>query len=149
LSSADVYQAYGRLIGLEAGPPAPGLLTESSPLRTVLYPHRTQAKSPDDWVYRYDKILVEQTVLSDPSVTAVVLRLPIVDGPGDNADLSTVHGFRYQPQWRWTHAYVQNVADAIVVAALHPAAAGIYNVGEEMAPTVAERLAGLPPLPVA
>jgi len=149
LSSGDVYQAYGRLIGLEAGPPAPGLLTESSPLRTVLYPHRTQAKSPDDWVYGYDKILVEQTVLGDPFVPAVVLRLPKVYGPGENADFSTVHGFRHQPQWRWTHGYVENVAHAIVVAALHPAAAGIYNVGEEMTPTVAERLAHLPPSSVA
>jgi len=40
---------------------------------------------------------------------------------------------------------------AIVMAALHPAAAGIYNVGEEVTPTMAERLAHLPPssVPVA
>jgi nucleoside-diphosphate-sugar epimerase len=149
LSSGDVYQAYGRLIGLESGAPVPGLLTESSPLRTVLYPHRTQATSPRDWVYSYDKILVEQTVLSAPFVPAVVLRLPKVYGPGENADFSTVYGFRHQPQWRWTHGYVENVAHAIVVAALHPAAAGIYNVGEHMTPTVAERLAHLPPASVA
>jgi nucleoside-diphosphate-sugar epimerase len=35
-------------------------------------------------------------------------------------------------------------AHAIVLAALHPAAAGIYNVGEEDPPTVAERLKNLP-----
>ena len=74
-----------------------------------------------------------------------VLRLPKVYGRGDNADLATVYAFRNHPQWRWTHGYVQNVAAAIVLAALHPAAVGqIYNVGEEHTPTMAERLAKLP-----
>jgi nucleoside-diphosphate-sugar epimerase len=145
LSSGDVYQAYGRFTGLEPGPPVPGLLTESSPLRTVLYPYRRHAQSPDDWIYSYDKILVEQIVLSEPLLRAVVLRLPKVYGPGENADLSTVYGFQHQPKWRWTHGYVENVAHAIILAALHPRAAGIYNVGEEDTPTVAERLAHLPP----
>jgi nucleoside-diphosphate-sugar epimerase len=145
LSSGDVYQAYGRFTGLEHGPAVPGLLAESSPLRTVLYPYRRQAQSPDDWVYHYDKIFAEQHVLSDPLLPAVVLRLPKVYGPGENADLGTIYGFRQHPLWRWTHGYVENVADAIVLAALHPAAAGIYNVGEEYTPTVGERLARLPP----
>jgi len=145
LSSGDVYQAYGRLTGLEPGPPVPGLLTESSPLRAVLYPYRKQAQSPDDWIYHYDKILMEEIVLGDPLLPAVVLRLPKVYGPGDNADLSTVYGFQHQPNWRWTHGYVENVAHAIVLAALHPVAAGIYNVGEEHTPTMAERLVNLPP----
>lgn len=145
LSSGDVYQAYGRLIGLEAGPPVSGLLTESSPLRTVLYPYRKQAQSAEDWIYCYDKILVERIVLGEPSLPAVVLRLPKVYGPGENADFSSVYGFRHQPHWRWTHGYVENVAHAIALAALHPAAAGIYNVGEEHTPTIAERLAELPP----
>jgi nucleoside-diphosphate-sugar epimerase len=145
LSSGDVYQAYGRFIGLEPGPPVGGLLTESSPLRTVLYPYRKQAHSADHWIYSYEKILMEQIVLSEPLLPAIVLRLPKVYGPGENADLSTVYGFRHQPKWRWTHGYVENVAHAIVLAALHPAAAGIYNVGEEDTPTVAERLANLPP----
>jgi nucleoside-diphosphate-sugar epimerase len=145
LSSGDVYQAYGRLIGLEPGPPVTGLLTECSPLRTVLYPYRKQAHSADDWIYSYDKILMERIVLSDPLLPAIVLRLPKVYGPSENADLSTVYGFRRHPKWRWTHGYVENVAHAIVLAALHPAAAGTYNVGEEETPTMAERLASLPP----
>jgi nucleoside-diphosphate-sugar epimerase len=75
-----------------------------------------------------------------------VLRLPKVYGAADNADLSTVYAFRNQPQWRWTHGYVENVAAAIVLAALQPLAAGrIYNVGEKHTPTTAERLAKLPP----
>jgi nucleoside-diphosphate-sugar epimerase len=144
LSSGDVYRAYGRFAGLEVGPAEEGLLKESSPLRFVLYPYRTQARSPDDWVYSYDKILVERAVLSEPGLPAVVLRLPKVYGPGQNDDLATVYGFRHRPQWRWTHGYVENVAHAIVLAVLHPSAAGVYNVGEQHTPTVAERLADLP-----
>ncbi len=74
-----------------------------------------------------------------------VLRLPKVYGPNGNADLATVYGFRNHPHWRWTHGYVENVAAAIVLAALHPAAANrIYNVGEAYTPTIAERLQTLP-----
>jgi len=147
-SSGDVYLAYGRLTGLEPGSPIEGLLREDSPLRSVLYPYRKQAASDKDWLhYFYEKILVERIVASEPDLPATILRLPKVYGPGGNADLKTVYGFRDYPSWRWTHGYVENVAAAIVLAATHPAAAGrVYNVGEEHTPTVAERLAHLPPL---
>jgi nucleoside-diphosphate-sugar epimerase len=76
----------------------------------------------------------------------VALRLPKVYGPGGNVNLATVYSFANQPAWRWTHGYVENVADAIVLAATHPCAVRrIYNVGEPHTPTVAERLATLPP----
>jgi nucleoside-diphosphate-sugar epimerase len=146
LSSGDVYRAYGRFSGLETGPPEEGLLTEESPLRTILYPYRRQAKSPDELNYFYDKILVERQVLRQAQLPATVLRLPKVYGPGGNANLATIFGYRHQPGWRWTHGYVENVAAAIVLAALHPAAANrVYNVGEEYTPTVAERLKSLTP----
>jgi nucleoside-diphosphate-sugar epimerase len=146
LSSGDVYRAYGRLTRAEPGPIEAGLLHEDSPLRSVLYPYRKQAKSAADWVYDYEKILVEREILGNPDLPGVILRLPKVYGPGNNADLATVYGFRHQPQWRWTHGYVENVAAAIVLAAGHPAAsARIYNVGEASTPTVGERLACLPP----
>jgi nucleoside-diphosphate-sugar epimerase len=144
LSSGDVYQAYGRFAGFESGPAEPGLLTESSPLRTVLYPYRKLAQSGNDWVYNYEKILMERIVLADKSLPAVVLRLPKVYGQGENADLATIYRFRHQTHFRWTHGYVENVAHAIVLAAFHPTAVGIYNVGEEYTPTVAERLSHLP-----
>ena len=150
LSSGDVYLAYGRFTGLEPGPVEQGPLHESSPLRSVLYPYRKQAKSVEDWIYSYEKILVERVVLGDRSLDGVVLRLPKVYGPGENADLATVHQFRHQPQWRWTHGYVENVAAAIVLAAIHPAARGeVFNVGEDYTPTVAERLTDLPPSSIA
>jgi nucleoside-diphosphate-sugar epimerase len=146
LSSGDVYRAYGRLTRLEPGLPEDGPLTEDSPLRTVHYPYRAQASSPDDLRYNYEKILVEREVLQQSRFAATVLRLPKVYGPGGNADLATVYGFRDHPHWRWTHGYVENVASAIVLVAKHPAAAGrVYNVGEEHTPTIAERLKSLPP----
>jgi nucleoside-diphosphate-sugar epimerase len=144
LSSGDVYRAYGRFTGLEPGPIDEGPLTESSPLRTVLYPYRQQAKSPDDWVYSYEKILVERAVLAEPDLPCVVLRLPKVYGPGDNADLATMYSFRDHPRWRWTHGYVENVAEGIALAACLPVARGVYNVGEKHTPTIAERLTQLP-----
>ncbi len=99
----------------------------------------------DDLANVYDKVLVERVARSEPTLPATVLRLPKVYGPGDNADLATVYAFRDHPQWRWTHGYVENVAAAIALATVHPAAAGrTYNVGEEYTPTVAERLARLP-----
>lgn len=145
ISSGDVYLAYGRFTGTEAGPVEAGLLSEESALRKVLFPYRDQAKSPDDISHVYEKILVERVALSGPELPGTVLRLPKVYGCGDNSDLATVYAFRNHPQWRWTHGYVENVAAAIVLAALHPAAVGrIYNVGEKHTPTIAERLAGMP-----
>jgi len=146
ISSGDVYLAYGRFTGVEPGPVVPGLLNENSPLRTILHPYRDPNKPPGDFVNIYEKILIERIALSRPALPAMVLRLPKVYGPGENADLATVYAFRNHPQWLWTHGYVENVARAIVLAALSPAATGrIYNVGEEHTPTIAERLAKLPP----
>ena len=146
LSSGDVYRAYGVFMQLEPGPIEVGLLNESSPLRSTLYPYRAQAKSPTDLGYYYEKILMERRAASDAELPATILRLPKVYGPGNNSDLATMYQFRRQPQWRWTHGYVENVAHAIVLAALDDRATGrIYNVGEEYTPTVAERLGKLPP----
>jgi nucleoside-diphosphate-sugar epimerase len=145
LSSGDVYLAYGRFSGLEPGPVENGPQTEDSPLRSVLYPYRKQGQSAEALEQHYEKILVEREVLRDPELSGTVLRLPKVYGPGSNADLATVYAFRHHPNWRWTHGYVENVAAAIVLAALHPATVRrVYNVGEEHTPTVAERLANLP-----
>jgi nucleoside-diphosphate-sugar epimerase len=146
LSSGDVYKSYGRFIRIEPGPPEPGLLTEDSPLRETLYPYRAQASSPDELNYYYDKLLVEREFLGHPQLPATILRLPKVYGPESNASLATIYGYRHHPAWRWTHGYVENVAAAIVLAALHPAAANrVYNIGEANTPTIAERLQTLPP----
>jgi len=144
LSSGDVYRAYGRFTGLEPGPIEPGLLSEESPLRSVHFPYRSQAASPDSLQYWYEKILAEQAVMQG-DIPWTVLRLPKVYGRGNNANLATVYAYRNHPSWRWTHGYVENVADAVVLAATSPAAANrVYNVGEADTPTVAERLPWMP-----
>jgi nucleoside-diphosphate-sugar epimerase len=146
LSSGDVYRAYGRLTGIEPGPIQKGLLTEDAPLRSVLFPYRHKASSPEALEYWYEKILAERAVLNAPDLPGTVLRLPKVYGPGGNEDLATVYRYRHHPNWRWTHGFVENVAAAVELAAIHPAAGGrIYNVGEAITPTIAERLAWLPP----
>lgn len=145
LSSGDVYRAYGRFAGTEPGPIEPTPLAENSPLRDCLFPYRGSAASADELNYWYDKILVERAVLSRKDLPGTVLRLPKVYGPEENSDLATVYGFRRQPQWRWTHGHVENVAEAITCAVADPRAANnIFNVGEAHTPTTAERLARLP-----
>jgi nucleoside-diphosphate-sugar epimerase len=144
-SSGDVYLAYGVFRGLEDAPLQPGVLGESSPLRTKLYPYRTKDTPRDALEYLYDKILVESALSCDARLPATILRLPKVYGPEDNANLETVYGFRGYPSWRWTHGYVDNVAQAIAQAVMDEKACGrTYNVGEEVTPTVAQRLQYLP-----
>jgi hypothetical protein len=63
LSSGDVYRAYGRFTAIEPGPIEEGLLTEDSPLRSVLFPYRKKASSPEVLEYWYEKILAERPVL--------------------------------------------------------------------------------------
>jgi nucleoside-diphosphate-sugar epimerase len=152
-SSGDVYGAYGVLIGSETESGPSELLREDSPLRKNLYPYRKMAKGPEDWIYHYDKILVERVVMSDPELPATILRLPAVYGPGDNRHGISAHLKRMDDQrpaillddkqagWRWSHGYVENVAAAIMLAVTDDRAAGrIYNVGEESVPTTAERI---------
>lgn len=146
-SSIDVYRAYGRLHGTESGPPEPVPLTEESELRERLHPYRSDppraADDPERWRDDYDKIPVERAVLAAESVEGVVLRLPMVYGPEDRQHRlwpylkRMLDGRDAIPlgatlaRWRTSRGYVANVADAIVLAALAPRAAGrIYNVAE-------------------
>jgi len=161
LSSGDVYRAYGQLLSLELpGAAQPPLLDERAPLRRVRYPYGRAAPGPWGELRDYEKIDVEEAVLSRPDLPGVVLRLPKVYGPGDAqrtfaAELQAIEKgklqlARSQARWRWTHGFVDEVARAIALAATHPAASGIYNAGEMPTPTVRQRLewiasgAGLP-----
>jgi nucleoside-diphosphate-sugar epimerase len=144
ISSGDVYAAYGRFLRLETGPPQADLLSETSATRSALFPYRAAAASPAALEHWYDKLLAEREIAA-ADWEWVILRLAKVYGPGINEDLRTVYGFRHQPDWRWTHGHVENVAQAVVTAALHPSASRrIYNVGESVTPTMGERLARLP-----
>ena len=148
-SSMDAYRAYGCLLGLEADPPEPMPFNEDSPLRTSRFPYRAHAKSPDDMAFDYDKIPVEQAMMSAVGFPGTVLRLPAVYGPGDHRafdHLKRMDDGRHailleedHARWRWTRGYVDNVAAAITLAILDDRATGrIYNLGEPDAWTEAE-----------
>lgn len=153
LSSGDVYRAYGVLMGTEPGPPDPTPIPEDAPLRQSPYPYRGHADLPPE-LHDYEKIFVERAVLADRDLPGTVLRLPVVWGPGDphgrftsvwrriaDGGEAIVMGRSYGG-WRWTHGYVDDVAEAVVLAVLRDRAKGkIYNVGEAKPPTMAERAA--------
>jgi nucleoside-diphosphate-sugar epimerase len=157
VSSGDVYRAYGQLIGSEhdAGSDDDDttLLSEAAPLRRVLYPYGREAIGPWGPLRDYEKILVERVVMSAPDLAGTVLRLPKLYGPGDRQHTLLPFVRRMldhrpaillgaaQARWRWTHGYVENVADAIAVATTDARAARrIYNVGERPTPTTEERV---------
>jgi nucleoside-diphosphate-sugar epimerase len=148
VSSIDVYRACGLLHRLEEGALEPVPLTEESALRTKLQTYPPQQiqmlKSLFHWADdEYDKIPVEREILSHRETTGTVLRLPMVYGPGDRLrrlrplldhmdrtteDLVVPASLA---SWRGARGFVENVAHAIAMAAVHPASAGrIYNVAE-------------------
>jgi nucleoside-diphosphate-sugar epimerase len=151
LSSMDVYRAYDRLRRVETGPPDPTPATEDAPLRQTRYPYRSHAKGPEDFAFHYEKLLVEETVCGQPDLPATILRLPCVYGPGDYQHRTFEYLKRMddgrlfilldeqRAAWRWSRGYVENVAAAIVQAAVDDRATGkIYNIGEAQAVTEAE-----------
>jgi nucleoside-diphosphate-sugar epimerase len=143
VSSGDVYRAYGRLLGTEAGPPEPVPLAEDAPLRQALFPYRTKAKGPGELAYNYEKILVERAVMGHADLRATVLRLPMVYGPGDKQHRLFPYIKRMDDSrraillderlaaWRCPRGYVENIAAAIALAVTEERAAGrTYNVAE-------------------
>lgn len=147
VSSCDVYRAFGRLNRIESGPVEEGPLTEDSPLCETRYPFRGARDDRSD----YDKVLVERAVMGHENLPGTVLRLPMVYGPGDYQHrlypylrqmlddrrvILMEEGFA---AWRWTRGYVEDIAEAICLAALNNRSAGqIYHVGEEECMSMAE-----------
>jgi len=144
LSSQDVYRAFGRIWGQEDENIEPVPIVENAPLRSKTYYYRDLAENEQDLKYNYSKLLVEKTVTNDAELAATILRLPMVYGIGD-------HKHRFfdlikrmddkrpyillsddAASWRWTRGYVENVAEAITIAATDERAKNqIYNVGEK------------------
>jgi nucleoside-diphosphate-sugar epimerase len=131
-SSIDVYRAFGRLHGTELGAPDPVPLTEEAPLRSKL---SVQGEA-------YEKRWVEEVVLNDPDLPGTALRLPAIYGPGDYRPyyylkrMSDGRPFilldERLARWQFSRGYAENVAHAIVLAAINPRATGrIYNVADE------------------
>jgi nucleoside-diphosphate-sugar epimerase len=149
LSSGDVYRAWGVLHRVESGPLEPLPITEDSPLRTTrsLYSSEMLRKMKVifEWATEdYDKIAVEESVMSQAKVPGTILRLPMVYGPGDLAHrfFPVVKRFADRrpaiilPEdfagWCGPRGYVDNVGHAIALCITDDRAAGrIYNVCEE------------------
>lgn len=147
-SSADVYRNYDGLRGKATAPPDPPPLSEDAPLRETRYPYRGH-DLPFAYAHDYDKILVEQVLLSEPDLPSTVLRLPAVFGPGDRQHRLRPYLERMSPhegpilleeaqaRWRWTRGYVENIAAALALVVTHPGSGRVYNLGDE--PTITER----------
>ncbi|PYL55532.1 MAG: NAD-dependent dehydratase [Verrucomicrobia bacterium] len=170
ISSMDVYRACGVLHGSEPGPLEPLPLTEESPLRktTQTYPMERlqQLQNVFGWIDdSYDKVAVERAIGSasdvaecqseaeagryrsrfgNGGISATILRLPMVYGPGDHLRRLFPIVKRIEDRrpailyseavaaWRSPRGYVENVAAAIALAATSSQAAGrIYNVAEQ------------------
>jgi nucleoside-diphosphate-sugar epimerase len=156
LSSMDVYRAAAVLHRLDPGPLEPVPLTEDSALRTSAQTYPLEQVRALQRVFgwlddEYDKVALEAAVRGDPALPATVLRLPMVYGPGDPLHrlfplLKRMDDGRpailfeeRTAAWRAPRGYVENVAAAIVGAALDDRAAGrVYNVGEAEALTELE-----------
>ena len=131
ISSGDVYRAFGRIWRTEPGPPDPVPLTEDSPLREKL----------SNAGLDYNKTAVEHGLLEDRDLVSTIIRAPATYGPCDpqhrlfqyikrmNDKRPVILLEQSMAQWRWARGYVEDVAQAIVLAATDERAAGrIYNV---------------------
>ena len=149
VSSSDVYRNYDGFRGKATAPPDHAPLSEDAPLRELRYPYRGQ-EIPFKYAHDYEKILVEQIILGDGALPATALRLPAVYGPGDRQHRLQPYLRRMadnevrilledgQATWRWTRAFVENVAAAVALVVMDPRSVGhVYNVGDE--PTLTER----------
>jgi nucleoside-diphosphate-sugar epimerase len=150
----DVYRACGVLHGSESGDLQELPLTEDSQLRGAAQTYPPEAlrhlQSVFGWLDRdYDKIPVERAILSMPGeLPGTVLRLPMIYGPGDRLHRlfpivkrildgrSKIFLWDTYAKWLGPKGYVENVANAIALAATSERAAGrVYNVAEEEALT--------------
>ena len=147
LSSCDVYRNYELFQRITQGPPLTTAADEGSALRETRFPYR-QAQprasgAHDRYLDDYDKIPIEHAAMKMSSAWTI-LRLPMVFGPGDRQ-----HRFKWaiQPMlhqkqrlvvptawanWYSTYSYIDNVANAIVLAVGNAAAYNrIFNIGEK------------------
>jgi nucleoside-diphosphate-sugar epimerase len=161
LSSCDVYRNYSGLLrtGFEAPDPTP--LEERSPLREELYPYRDADDFAWEHKHDYEKIDVERRLFAQHDIEPTVLRLAAVYGPAVAGRGDPHHRFRHyvarmhwrrplivveqgQLGWRFSHVYVEAVANAVVAAAeTLKEGPKLLNVSEQPTPTVGQRIAAL------
>lgn len=151
-SSIDVYANYEGLHRRGRPTPVWDRLTEDAALRSSRHPYRLARPrplgDPQAWMDDYDKIPLEEAARAAGGLEATILRLPMVFGPGDRqrrfswAIRPMVQGrARFNiphpwAAWRATFGYVDDVAAAIALAAVHPRAGGeTFNLGRSNTPT--------------
>lgn len=141
-SNTNVYLAHGRLRQTEPGAALAVPINESSPLRNK----PLAGEEPGD------KLDVEK-MLRRGKDACTILRCAPIYGPNDFLrrfyplivrmidDRPYVLLGSIQSDWRYTHAFVNDVAHAVVLAATKPENKHrIFNVGEAKTPTMRERL---------
>lgn len=161
-SSVDVYSNYEGLLRKASPAIVPTPSTEQTPLRAMRYPYRGNSRRPqgvsEDLFDNYDKLVIEEA-LAAADIDAVVIRPPMIFGTADKqrrfgwvADNLPVEGADFALDeraygWLNSYAYVEDVAEAFVLAALLPQASGkTYNVSQNFVRTSAEWVERLLPL---
>jgi nucleoside-diphosphate-sugar epimerase len=157
-SSCDVYRNFGIVHRKEEAAPLRGAIDEDSPLRQCRFLYRDgqprSAEDPSRWLDDYDKIPIEEGLITRTGFDWTILRLPMVFGPGDRqrrfrwiiepmaGGAKSIAVPRAWAGWRTTYGYVEDVAAGIALAAGHPAAARrIFNLGMSDVPTQTEWVA--------
>ena len=156
LSSVDVYANYGGLLRREQPQVQLAPACESDLLRTFRYPYRGNSRRPrgvdDALLDDYDKITIEEAALAAAGFSTTVIRAPMIFGPGDkqhrfgwaiNAIKNGATILLDERAAGGLNSYgdVSDVAEAIVLAALAPPAAGrSYTVGQNFVRTPSEWL---------
>ena len=133
LSSGDVYVAYARIHETEPGPLQPMPVAEDAELRRTKAPHGEN----------YDKLGIEAELMGHSEIAGTILRLPAIYGPRDGQHRLFPYLKRMDDgrpvilleetfaDFRFSRAYVENVAAAVSLAVSTERAAGeIYNVAE-------------------
>ncbi|WP_417310484.1 NAD-dependent epimerase/dehydratase family protein [Devosia sp.] len=156
LSSVDVYSNYGGLLRREQPDVQLEPAREDDPLRSFRYPYRGNPNRPKgvsaELFEDYDKIVLEEAVRADTRFESTIIRAPMIFGPDDKQhrfkwaiDAAKAGGLakldERASRWPNSYGYVDDVADAMVLAATDPRAVGrTYNVGQNFVRTPIEWL---------
>ena len=146
LSSVDVYSNYGGLLRRESPPVQAAPAKEDDPLRVFRFPYRGNPHRPQGveaaLFEDYDKIILEEASRADGRFETTVIRAPMIFGPGDKQHRfawainavkqgGVIEFDQRAAKWPNSYGYIDDVAEAMVLAATSPKAAGrIYNVGQ-------------------
>lgn len=152
-SSVDVYANYAGLLRKEVPPIRLAPATEDSPLRAMRYPYRGNPRRPqgvsEDLFDNYDKIVLEEAAAA-ADLDVVIIRPPMIFGAADKQrrfgwvvdNARPGEPFAIDERafgWLNSYGYVEDVAEAMVLAALSPKAGGkAYNVGQNFVRTAAQ-----------